>query len=115
VLKPGTKQCGVCGYEFAIVREASQREIEHDTEGRLQKIESRVYIYPEPKGEDVGKDSLIDVAKEKKYNPGWIKFRERALEEARDRYRTVVGGEPKEHWTAGMMGSMIRQKERSAE
>lgn len=108
VLKPGTKNCPVCGYEFQRVREAQERLEIKQEDGELVKVESRVYIYPEKNG-DSGRDNLISTAREKNYHPGWIQHRSRALEEARAKYRAVFDEEPKEYWSAGMIGSMIRQ------
>lgn len=104
-------KCPVCGYQFVKRERSSPAEIEHDETGTLKLVESRVYIYPEATGDAV-KDSAIEVAKEKGYDPRWLDYRNKAVDSAREKYRARFGSEPKEYWSAGQMNSMIKQADR---
>lgn len=107
--KPGVAVCQ-CGYKFAGMTEGGQvgRQIEVDETGKLERVQSRVYIYPETTG-DVSRDALIGVATAKGYKPAWVDIQVNALEEVRADFREVVGSEPKSHWNAGQMRAMIKE------
>jgi superfamily II DNA or RNA helicase len=112
VLKPGTKNCPVCSYEFVKPRSRSaQSELEHDETGQLVKVESRVYIYPAATG-DTQKDAALNIAKERGYDPRWLDYRSKAINEVREEYRQRFQTEPKDHWTAGMIRSMLKQADK---
>jgi DNA repair protein RadD len=111
VLKPGTRNCPVCGYEFVKPKPRSVAELEHDETGKLVKVESRVYIYPEATG-DTQKDAALSLAKERGYDPRWLDYRSKAINEAREEYGRRFQTEPKDHWTAGMIRSMLKQADK---
>lgn len=110
VLEPGTKECPICGYKFSERSggRGAGEEIEIDVTGKLEKVEARVYIYPDATG-DTQRDSVISIAKERGYKPGWIEHKTKAITAAREEYRQRFQTEPKDHWTAGMLKSMLSQ------
>ncbi|MGH7238766.1 MAG: DEAD/DEAH box helicase, partial [Candidatus Saccharimonadales bacterium] len=115
VLKLGTPACPECGYVFAKTRHSGTGEIEHDKAAELVKVESRVYIYPDKTGNSQH-DQMIDIARRHNYNPGWIDYRLKALDVAREKYRRSFAREPKEYWTSAMINSMLKfRKEVSAQ
>lgn len=113
ILKPGTPTCPTCGYDFAPKKEPGSgnggpSDLEHDKSGELQRIESRVYIYPDATG-NASHDSIMDVARKRGYNPNWAKHIQAALESARADYSKATGKVAKEYWNTKQIRSMLRQ------
>lgn len=113
----GNPRCQ-CGYIFSSAYAANgggAKKMEIDETATLQRVQSRVYIYPSTTG-DMAKDALIGQAQIKNYNPGWVQHRERALDIARAQYVEYFQSQPKPHWSGAEIRSIIdnaRQKSKT--
>lgn len=109
VLPPLITTCP-CGYVFAVSKSLDP------VEGQLSEITDRAKYRPEEYGDsdDPAVQAIIKRAKSGNFKPGYVHVMTNKLEEARARYRDVVGKEPKPHWNEQSLKSMADMVERAA-
>lgn len=106
VARPGARQCP-CGYVFSVI---APRVIEQ-VEGTLTEIKERPKFSDAAYGasNDPAIQRIIEQCKRRGSRPGQVYFLTRDLETARTEYRNALGVEPKQHWHAAILRSLVER------